>query len=98
MCTSISGKCVLSNVATNRDSNRGGCAQVCRWTFKIDDKDEIYSMTPKDLNMSTYLSDMISIGVNSFKVEGRMRSVYYIATVISEYRKLIDKVKSNTLK
>jgi len=97
MCTSISGKCVLSNVTTNRDSNRGGCAQICRWTFKIDNKDEIFSMTPKDLNMSVYLKDMMDIGVNSFKVEGRMRSVYYIATVISEYRKLFDKIKSNTL-
>ena len=97
MCTSISGKCVLSNVTTNRDSNRGGCAQICRWTFKIDDKDEVFSMTPKDLNMAKYLEDMIEIGVNSFKVEGRMRSVYYIATVISEYRKLFDKIKSNTL-
>jgi len=97
MCTSISGKCVLSNVTTNRDSNRGGCAQICRWTFKIDNKDEIFSMTPKDLNMSVYLKGMMDIGVNSFKVEGRMRSVYYIATVISEYRKLFDKIKSNTL-
>ncbi len=97
MCTSFSGKCVLSNVATNRDSNRGGCAQICRWTFKIDQEDEIFSMTPKDLNMAKYLEDMINIGVNSFKVEGRMRSVYYIATIIYEYRKLLDKIKSNTL-
>lgn len=97
MCTSFSGKCVLSNVATNRDSNRGGCAQICRWTFQINDEDEIFSMTPKDLNMSIYLKDMMDIGVNSFKVEGRMRSVYYIATVIYEYRHLMDKIKSNTL-
>ena len=97
MCTSISGKCVLSNVATHRDSNRGGCAQICRWTFKINDEDEIFSMTPKDLNMARFLKDMIDIGVNSFKVEGRMRSIYYIATVIYEYRKLIDLIKSNKL-
>ena len=98
MCTSFSGKCVLSNVATNRDSNRGGCAQICRWTFDINEEPEIFSMTPKDLNMSIYLKDMMDIGVNSFKVEGRMRSVYYIATVIYEYRNLMDKIKSNTLK
>ncbi len=98
MCTSFSGKCVLSNVATNRDSNRGGCAQICRWAFNINGEQEIFSMTPKDLNMSLYLKDMIDIGVNSFKVEGRMRSVYYIATVIDTYRKLFDKIKRNTLK
>ncbi len=98
MCTSFSGKCVLSNVTTNRDSNRGGCAQICRWTFKINDEDEIFSMTPKDLNMARYIEDMVNIGINSFKVEGRMRSVYYIATVIYEYRKLIDKMLSSTLK
>lgn len=97
MCTSFSGKCVLSNVVTNRDSNRGGCAQICRWIFKINEENDVFSMTPKDLNMSIYLKDMMDIGVNSFKVEGRMRSVYYIATVIYEYRRLIDKIKSNTL-
>lgn len=97
MCTSFSGKCVLSNVMTNRDSNRGGCAQICRWTFNIDNKVNVFSMTPKDLNLASYIDDMMNIGVNSFKVEGRMRSVYYIATVISEYRKLIDKIKNHTL-
>ena len=97
MCTSFSGKCVLSNVATNRDSNRGGCAQVCRWTFNINNENDVFSMTPKDLNMAVYLKQMMDIGVNSFKVEGRMRSVYYIATVIYEYRNLFDKIKSNTL-
>lgn len=98
MCTSFSGKCVLSNVTTNRDSNRGGCAQICRWIFNINDNEHPFSMTPKDLNMSIYLEDMIKIGVNSFKVEGRMRSIYYIATVIYEYRRLFDKIKTNTLK
>ena len=97
MCTSFSGKCVLSNVMTNRDANRGGCAQICRWMFTIHDNPDVFSMTSKDLNMSIYLKDMMDIGVNSFKVEGRMRSVYYIATVIYEYRSLIDKIKSNTL-
>lgn len=97
MCTSFSGKCVLSNVVTNRDSNRGGCAQICRWTFQINEEEDIFSMTPKDLNMSLYLKDMMDLGVNSFKVEGRMRSVYYIATIIYEYRSLMDKIKSHTL-
>ncbi|HAB66393.1 MAG TPA: collagenase-like protease [Firmicutes bacterium] len=97
MCTSISGRCVLSNYATNRDSNRGGCAQVCRFTFDSDKSDQIFSMTPKDLNMINNIEEMIKIGVNSFKVEGRMRSVYYIATVIYTYRHLIDKIVNNTL-
>lgn len=97
MCTSISGRCVLSNYATNRDSNRGGCAQVCRFVFDADNTDQIFSMTPKDLNMVANIEEMINVGVNSFKVEGRMRSVYYIATVIYVYRHLIDKVVNNTL-
>lgn len=96
MCTSFSGRCVLSNVTTNRDANRGGCAQICRWTFDTEDNN-IFSMTSKDLNMIPYLKEMIDIGVNSFKVEGRMRGIYYIATVIQTYRKLIDKIKDNTL-
>lgn len=98
MCTSFSGKCVLSNVFTNRDANRGGCAQICRWTFDIANEDNPFSMTPKDLNMAKYIEDMLNIGINSFKIEGRMRSVYYIATIISEYRKIIDKIKMHNLK
>jgi len=97
MCTSISGRCVLSNYVTNRDSNRGGCAQVCRFIFKPDNSEQVFSMTPKDLNMINNIQEMIEIGVNSFKIEGRMRSIYYIATVVYTYRKLIDKVMNNTL-
>ncbi len=96
MCTSISGKCVLSNYCTNRDSNRGGCAQICRWVFNNNDKPDFTFMS-KDLNMVEYLEDMINIGINSFKVEGRMRSVYYIATVIMCYRKMIDGILNNSL-
>lgn len=96
MCTSISGKCVLSNYCTNRDSNRGGCAQICRWVFNNGDKPEFTFMS-KDLNMVAYIEDMINIGVNSFKVEGRMRSIYYIATVIMCYRKIIDGISNKTL-
>ena len=95
MCTSFSGRCVMSNYATLRDSNRGGCCQVCRFVFDIGDT-EAYSMTPKDLNMVPYIEEMIKVGVNSFKVEGRMRSIYYIATVISVYRNLIDKIRTNS--
>ena len=96
MCTSISGKCIMSNYMTNRDSNRGGCAQICRWVFNEED-DVPFTMTPKDLNFIDYIKDMIQSGVNTFKVEGRMRSIYYIATVILCYRRVIDKILSNTL-
>ena len=97
MCTSISGRCVLSNYATNRDSNRGGCAQVCRWMFDIDGSNNTFMMMPKDLCMAYYLKDLIDLGANSFKVEGRMRSIYYVASIIMTYRELIDKIYDNTL-
>lgn len=102
MCTSISGRCVLSNYCTNRDSNRGGCAQICRWMFDYEKDGKLvtekpFSMTPKDLNLVSYVREMIESGVNSFKIEGRMRSIYYVSTVILIYRRLIDKIQNNTL-
>ena len=97
MCTSFSGRCVLSNYATNRDSNRGGCAQVCRWMFNINESENTFMMMPKDLCMASYLKELIEIGANSFKVEGRMRSVYYVASIIMTYRDLLDKIEANTL-
>ena len=97
MCTFYSGRCALSNYLTNRDSNRGGCSQVCRFVFDIDGEKEKYSFATKDLNMSTYIKDLIDIGVASLKVEGRMRSLYYLATVIGSYRKLIDNIYNKTL-
>lgn len=97
MCTSVSGRCVMSNYATNRDSNRGGCSQVCRYVFNTDKYPEDFTMMPKDLNMAEYIKEMIDVGVNSFKVEGRMRSIYYIATVISMYRSIIDRTLDNTI-
>lgn len=96
MCVSFSGRCVLSNVVTNRDSNRGGCAQICRWILEKEQSPD-FSMTPKDLNMIKFIKNMIEVGVNSFKVEGRMRGIYYIATVILTYRKIIDKILNNSL-
>ena len=98
MCVSFSGRCVLSNVTTLRDSNRGGCAQICRWDFNNEQSPSIpFTMTPKDLNMIPYIKEMIDVGINSFKVEGRMRSNYYIATVINTYRKMIDLILNNEL-
>ena len=96
MCTCFSGRCALSNYVTNRDANRGGCAQVCRFTFEnLGHKD--FTMALKDMNMSEYIPDLIRIGVRSFKVEGRMRSLYYLATVIGAYRELIDSYYDNSL-
>ena len=96
MCTSISGKCILSNYVTNRDSNRGGCAQICRWEFASQDKPNLTIM-PKDLNMVPFIKEEMDMGVKSFKIEGRMRSIYYIATVILSYRKMIDAANNNAL-
>ena len=103
MCTCISGKCILSNYCTNRDSNRGGCAQICRWSFKYinaTNKKKIaegFQMSPKDLNMIPYFKEMLEAGIYSFKIEGRMRSIYYIATVLHTYRELLKKISNNTL-
>ena len=96
MCASYSGRCVLSNYFTNRDANRGGCAQICRWNFDLSidnsrvDSDTLFTMCSKDLCMLECLPSMIDIGISSLKVEGRMRSIYYVATVINTYRRAID--------
>ena len=96
MCTCFSGRCALSNYVTNRDANRGGCAQVCRFSFDTDESKE-FTMALKDMNMAEYIGDLIDIGVTSLKVEGRMRSLYYLATVIGTYREIIDRYYDKTL-
>ena len=101
MCASYSGRCVLSNFLTNRDSNRGGCSQICRWDFDLyDDKnhlkgDKPFTFCTKDLSMAKHIPDLINLNVDSLKIEGRMRSIYYIATVVKVYRKLIDEYCNN---
>lgn len=102
MCTNISGRCVLSNYFTNRDANRGGCCQVCRFNFNLYDEnknqispEDNFSIAPKDLSLFNHIKEMMDIGVSSFKLEGRMRSVYYIATIVSVYRNLIDMFSNN---
>lgn len=97
MCTFYSGRCTLSNYLTNRDSNRGGCSQVCRFAFNIENNDQKFTMATKDLNASRYISTLMDIGVTSLKVEGRMRSLYYLATVIGCYRRIIDLHYNNKL-
>lgn len=96
MCTCVSGRCSLSNYVTNRDANRGGCSQVCRFAFTTDDGSN-FTMATKDLNMARYVSELIEMNVTSMKVEGRMRSLYYLATVIGAYRKIIDNYYNHTL-
>lgn len=103
MCTNISGRCVLSNYFTNRDANRGGCCQVCRFNFNLYDEENNkisntndFTIAPKDLSLVNHLKELIDIGVSSLKLEGRMRSVYYIATIVSVYRKLIDMYCNNS--
>ena len=103
MCVSYSGRCVLSNYFTNRDSNRGGCSQICRWNFDLIDlnnnkinSDIDFSIAVKDLSMASKIYDLIDLGVTSLKIEGRMRSIYYISNVIHVYRKIIDSYFDNT--
>lgn len=97
MCAGFSGRCVMSNFLTNRDANRGGCSQICRWDFKLFNEemqeikgDRPFTFCSKDLSMLKHIPEMIDMGITSFKIEGRMRSSYYIATVVSIYRKVID--------
>ncbi len=98
MCISYSGRCTLSNHMTNRDANRGGCAQSCRWKYRmlkedqfIHDPDCLFSMSSKDMMAACYIQDLIDANVCSLKIEGRMKSLYYVATVIRAYRMLIDR-------
>lgn len=95
MCVSYSGRCVLSNYFTNRDSNRGGCSQICRWNFSLCDNDknlifDDFTITVKDLTMVPHIPELIDMGITSLKIEGRMRSIYYISTILSVYRRIID--------
>lgn len=96
MCTCFSGRCALSNYVTNRDANRGGCAQVCRFAFGNGEEKD-FTLATKDMNMANHISDLIEIGVRSLKVEGRMRSLYYLAVVIGTYRAIIDDLYDGTM-
>ena len=102
MCIAYSGRCTLSNHMTARDSNRGGCCQSCRWDYdlyQLNDNNEMplfnqadapFAMSPKDLKLIESIPKMCEMGIDSLKVEGRMKSIHYISTVISVYRKVID--------
>lgn len=103
MCISYSGRCLLSSYMTGRDSNRGDCAQSCRWKYHImeekrpgeyypvyEDEKGTYIFNSKDLCMIEHIPELVEAGIYSFKIEGRMKSSFYVATVVSAYRKAID--------
>jgi len=103
MCISYSGRCLMSNYFTDRDANRGQCAQTCRWKFNLveekrpgeyypimEDERGTYIFNSKDLCLLPHLPELINSGLDSFKIEGRMKSVHYVATVVKVYRDAID--------
>lgn len=110
MCASYSGRCTLSNYMTKRDANRGGCAHSCRWNYsliygkkQLNLPSEFFNMGSKDLMSIDQIERLIKVGTTSLKIEGRMKSPYYIATVVRSYRMVIDEyynlgfVKKETL-
>lgn len=97
LCSSYSGRCTLSNHMTNRDANRGGCAHSCRWFYhlfkgneQVDTKDSVYRIGSKDLMGVYMIPSLLDLGIESLKIEGRMKSIHYVATVTSVYRKIVD--------
>lgn len=103
MCISYSGRCMLSNYLSGRSANRGECNQACRMVFtpensteplELVEDDGTYIFGGNDLNMIEHLDEMIDAGVSAFKIEGRMKSEYYVACVVNAYRKALDCVKS----
>jgi len=102
MCAGYSGRCVLSNFFTMRDANRGGCSQVCRWDFNLLDEnnneikgEKPFTFCTKDLSLLKHIPDLIDLKIDSLKIEGRMRSIYYLATIVRIYRKIIDEYCHN---
>jgi putative protease len=108
MCMSFSGRCLLSSYLTNRDANRGECAQPCRWNYHLmeekrqgeffpvfEDEKGSYILNAKDMCMIDHLDDLAKAGVMSYKIEGRAKSSYYVATVTNAYRMAMDIYKSD---
>jgi len=102
MCMAYSGRCLISNYMNSRDANRGGCSQPCRWNYALveeksgaimpvyEDEQGTYIFNSKDLCMISHLPDLIRAGVSSFKIEGRMKTSYYVGAVTKAYRQAID--------
>ena len=108
MCVSYSGRCLMSNYLTNRNSNRGECVQACRWGWEVrevsrddfmpvmEDERGTYIFNSKDMNMLAHLPELIKAGVVSFKIEGRMKSAFYVATVVAAYRRALNAIASGS--
>ena len=109
MCISYSGRCLLSSYFTGRDANRGGCAQSCRWKYALveasrpgeyypveEDERGTYIMNSKDLCLLPYLDEVVASGIDSLKIEGRMKSVHYVASVVKAYRMALDAACAGT--
>ena len=104
MCISMSGRCLMSNYLSNRDANRGECVQACRWQWQVrevgredympvcEDERGTYIFNSKDMNMLAHLPQVLNAGVVSLKVEGRMKSAFYVATVINAYRRALNAI------
>lgn len=103
MCISYSGRCLLSNFMTERDANRGACAHPCRWKYSLveeqrpgeyypieEDERGTYILNSRDLSMIAHIPELIEAGIASAKIEGRMKSIFYVATVVAAYRQAID--------
>lgn len=103
MCMSYSGRCMLSDHLTGRGGNRGACAQPCRWEYALVEKKRpgeywpieeddrgTYLLSAYDLNMLSFLPELIGAGISSLKIEGRMKTEYYVATVVGAYRRALD--------
>lgn len=108
MCISYSGRCLLSNYFTGRDANQGACTHPCRWKYAVveekrpgeylpveEDDRGTYIFNSKDLCMVEYIPEMMEAGIDSFKIEGRMKTALYVATVARTYRKAIDDYKTS---
>lgn len=103
LCVSYSGQCLMSSLIGGRSGNRGTCAQPCRMAYSIIDKegrlldnwDKKYILSPKDLNSLENMNELMDAGIDSFKIEGRMKRPEYVATVVNAYRKAIDKTSGN---
>lgn len=108
MCVSYSGRCLLSNYLTNRNSNRGECVQACRWQWEVrevsredsfpvaEDQRGTYIFNSKDMNMLAHLPQILDAGVVSLKIEGRMKSAFYVATVVNAYRRALNAIANGT--
>lgn len=94
LCYSYSGQCLMSSFKGGRSGNRGTCAQPCRQLYRLDDKKD-YFLSPKDLCLYDELKEISELNIKCIKIEGRMRSKEYLAVVVSEYRKALNRLKSN---